>query len=314
MIKTTLISLLGLSLFVAVWLGSAQSIDELADTSTKIEGPSSRFSLRDIVQTNSVQKSQNSDATNRLNASVDTQMDSESEMAVKASVRIMIGDESGTGFFVRYPVPDGGSEVFLVTAAHTLVDGEQSMAEVVVRDQGQRKTQKFLIKDENGNKLWTQHPSQDIAAIPFNYKPATDIYVFDWDQLGDPEHFQTKQSCVGEIVSIPSFPAKLESSNQGFPVLRQGTIASYPLFPVKEQPSFLLDFSAFGGDSGAPVIDRGDDLQDRQFHLIGLVTSQIRQTDKSVMPFEERIQHTPMGLGIAVNSAMIRETILMIQR
>jgi hypothetical protein len=43
--------------------------------------------------------------------------------------------------------------------------------------------------------------------------------------------------------------------------------------------------------------------------VIGVVLGMERQTDRTSMPFEERIVHHPVGLAIAAHSEIIRETV-----
>ena len=49
------------------------------------------------------------------------------------------------------------------------------------------------------------------------------------------------------------FPRGLAANAAGFPILRSGRVASYPIAPAKIFPTFLLDFSVFPGNSGGPV-------------------------------------------------------------
>ncbi len=105
--------------------------------------------------------------------------------------------------------------------------------------------------------------------------------------------------------TIPSYPAQLEANDAGWPILRHGTVASYPLYPVEHCRSVLIDFHTFGGDSGAPVLTKADD----GWHVVGLVSGMHRQTDKATMPLQELTFHTPLGLSIVMQAAFIRETI-----
>ena len=49
------------------------------------------------------------------------------------------------------------------------------------------------------------------------------------------------------------FPQGLSANPAGFPILRSGRVASYPLGPSTAFPTFLLDFRVFPGNSGGPV-------------------------------------------------------------
>ena len=53
------------------------------------------------------------------------------------------------------------------------------------------------------------------------------------------------------------FPRGLAANAAGFPILRAGRVASYPVAPARIFPTFLLDFSVFPGNSGGPVFMSG---------------------------------------------------------
>ena len=119
-------------------------------------------------------------------------------------------------------------------------------------------------------------------------------------------------------VWIPCYPAQLESNLAGFPILRRGAVASFPLAPLKHYPTFLVDFRSFGGDSGAPVMLRssgspgillGALVSDKRPQIVGLVIGQHRETTRTTSPIGESTVHRSMGLGIVVHGKFIRETV-----
>ncbi|NDH95177.1 MAG: hypothetical protein EBZ13_11740, partial [Planctomycetia bacterium] len=112
---------------------------------------------------------------------------------------------------------------------------------------------------------------------------------------------------VGQEVFIPCYPAKLEANKAGWPILRKGSIATYPLTPLNSARTIFIDYSHFGGDSGSAVVAIIDD----EPVVVALVFAMQRQSDRMVMPFEERTVHTPLGLAIAVQAPIIRSTIEM---
>ena len=65
-----------------------------------------------------------------------------------------------------------------------------------------------------------------------------------------PRGWPGRTCAVGQAVSIPSYPAQLQANDAGWPILRHGTVASYPLCPVEHCQSVLIDFHTFGGDNG----------------------------------------------------------------
>jgi hypothetical protein len=108
---------------------------------------------------------------------------------------------------------------------------------------------------------------------------------------------------VGHEVCIPCFPIGTEANPAGWPVLRRGIIATHPLTPLSLAETFYVDSSSFGGESGAPVVWwQGDGV-----HVIGVISSMQRQTEKTKTALEEKVTHLPLGLGIAVQSPLLKE-------
>jgi hypothetical protein len=104
------------------------------------------------------------------------------------------------------------------------------------------------------------------------------------------------------------FPRGLAANQAGFPILRSGRVASYPVAPAKIFPTFLLDFSVFPGNSGGPVFmsDQGRRANpvstaaagagDPEF-IAGLLTQQVE------------LNHERLEIGIVTHAKFIRETL-----
>ena len=99
------------------------------------------------------------------------------------------------------------------------------------------------------------------------------------------------------------FPRGLAANQAGFPILRSGRVASFPIAPAQVFPTFLLDFTVFPGNSGGPVFmsqaarrrvgaDEGRDVQ----FIAGLLTQQVELNS-------ERLE-----IGIVTHAKFIRET------
>jgi hypothetical protein len=132
-----------------------------------------------------------------------------------------------------------------------------------------------------------------------------DVAPFEIDRIATDALFDSKRIRVGQEVYVPCFPAKVESNDAGFPILRKGSIASYPLNRPTVGGSILIDYSHFGGDSGAPVTA----ILDGAPVIVGVATAMIRQMNKIESEFEERTTHTPLGLATAVRSVLLLETL-----
>jgi hypothetical protein len=122
------------------------------------------------------------------------------------------------------------------------------------------------------------------AAIPLNYLTANETDV-------------ERAIAPGAELMVLGFPRGVAANNAGFPILRSGRVASYPVSP-KAFPTFLLDFSVFPGNSGGPVfVSRPGP---RPF-IAGLLTQQVELDD-------ERLE-----IGIVTHSKFILETLALME-
>lgn len=164
----------------------------------------------------------------------------------------------GAGFLISAPRPDGSPRTVLVTAAHVFNQMPDREARVGWRtaqfDGGWRFTpEPLVIRDDAGAPLWTKHPERDIAVIEV---VAPEIFAraaipLGW--LADAETFRTWQVGPGDELMALGYPHGLSSNTAGFPILRLGRVASWPLTPIEAFPTFLLDFAVAPGNSGGPV-------------------------------------------------------------
>jgi hypothetical protein len=238
-----------------------------------------------------------------------------------ATYKIANRDSTATCFVISHIVDsqDGQQDLLLITAAHVLEKMSGDECRIVVRakqDDSSFERMEIPLKVRSNNQpLWVRHPRMDVAALKMELPTGHPIVGLDFEQL-------SKESDLPEIgfqpsgeVWIPGFPAQLESSQSGFPVLRRGTLASFPLTPIKSNETFILNSDTFGGDSGAPVLMRSRQSNDQaeKLSIVGLVIGQHRETTKTVSPLEERVFHRPISLAIAVHSDFIRQTVELIK-
>lgn len=227
----------------------------------------------------------------------------------------------GTGFILGRPFPHEASRVrmVLITAAHVLngMPGENIF--IVMRRRigvsWQAVPTPIAIRHE-GRPLWVQHPSADVAAmyisLPMDLKPDG---VIGTDLLASDKLLTEYEIHPGDELNVLGYPLGIAGSG-GFPVLRSGKIASYPLVPVKENPYFLLDFRVFKGNSGGPVYLINDGrvyggaMNMITIQLImGLVSEEVGYTEQTQGIYENSVKTTPLGLARIVPSAYIAETI-----
>lgn len=231
------------------------------------------------------------------------------EDILSAVVRLTVGGRSMTGFIVAISDPEGKPIHLLVTAAHGFLETKEPNCSVIFRVIGENKEIKRFeksipIKAED-KPLWVKHPNLDVAILPIELPENAVLKPFSSEQIASSELIEQGKVHVGQDVYIPCYPVKIESNPMGWAVLRKGIISSHPLTPVEKIRAFLVDYSTFGGDSGAPVVA----LVDGKPIVVGIVVGMMRQTDVTKIPFEERVVHTPIGLAIAVQAHFIHEMI-----
>lgn len=162
----------------------------------------------------------------------------------------------GTGFIVAATAPDGAPRTILITADHVLAAMPRDKAKVGFRVADAAGEWRYTpvnvrIRDAEGDPLWTKHPLHDVAAIELPSGvaraalPAAD--------LAGAGALASQEIEPGDEMMVLGFPHGFAANTAGFPILRSGRVASYPLAPASRYPTFLLDFSVFAGNSGGPV-------------------------------------------------------------
>jgi len=224
---------------------------------------------------------------------------------IKATVQIdqPINDAKrmvGTGFLVSVPKPGGGVEIVLVTAAHVFEKMPAPQVRLGWRIVGKGgdwvyTPESLTIRTPNGP-LWYQHPAQDIAVIPIELPDGFREAAVPEAWLADDRSFAAEAVAPGEEMMTLGFPHGLSANIAGFPILRAGRLASYPLMPSSTYPTFLIDLTAVPGNSGGPVFMARDGT-----HPMALVTGVLI---KQVEDDNQRLE-----LGVVTDAVFIRQTI-----
>lgn len=229
---------------------------------------------------------------------------------LRATVKLADGKRGSTGFLVAVPDAGGGpSRIALVTAGHALTGVAGESCTAVFRAKGgadgfERREVSIRVRDGE-KRLFTRHATADVAVIGVVPPADADWQPFARGDIADIRRIDAGSVRAGRRVWVACYPAQVAAHPAGWPILRHGTIASHPLLPVAAVPTFFLDYSHFGGDSGsAAVIDaEGTPI------VAGVVVGMQRQTDRTVSPFEERTTHTPLDLAVTVHPLLVAETI-----
>ena len=219
----------------------------------------------------------------------------------------------GTGFLISAPRPDGTPRVVLVTAGHVLEkmpDAEMRTGWRIAMPDGSWKfdPQPLEIRDSDGAPLWTELPGRDVAVMELKAPDAFARAAIPLAWLADAETFDTLDVGPGDELLSLGFPRGLSANRAGFPILRVGRVASYPLTPVSAFPTFLLDFTVFPGNSGVPIYwtptarrRPGSSEPDHPF-IAGMLSQE-------VLVGTERL-----GLGVVIQAQYIRDAIALLDK
>lgn len=232
----------------------------------------------------------------------------------------------GTGFLINASTPDGKPRTVLITANHVFERMPSADARVGYRTANpdgswSYSPQTLTIRDAKGAELWTRHPSRDVAAISITAPPEFAKAAIPLNWLADDDTFTRNAVSAGDEMMALGFPRGLSANQAGFPILRSGRVASYPVAPARIFPTFLLDFSVFPGNSGGPVFVTGQSYRrklaqsadaaavdaaqggggggETQF-IAGLLTQQVELN-------KERLE-----IGIVTHAKFIREAIALL--
>lgn len=249
----------------------------------------------------------------RQQVDLDTAMMNATFRIVGPSAEVPGALYTGTGFLVGKPSADDSRKVFFVavTALHVLQGIQGDVAYAVMRGkdavpQFQRVQVPFQIRQQ-GAPAWKQHSSEDVAVMYIRLPTNHAMEVVPEDLLATDEAFEKYGFHPGDEVSAMGYPFGYEVNQFGFPLLRSGRIASYPLTPVRVMKQFFVDFSAFGGNSGGPVYISSQNrtynntmnIGSTVFRVLGVITQNVTSPDRS----------QNAGITKVVHAQFIREAI-----
>ncbi|MGH6986361.1 MAG: trypsin-like serine peptidase [Caulobacteraceae bacterium] len=225
----------------------------------------------------------------------------------------------GTGFLVSDPSPDGQPRTVLVTAKHVFegMPGTQATIGFRVQDadgEWRFAPEKIAIR-QGGRELWTENPDHDVAVIAVKAPSAFARAAIPLTWIADDQDLTARGLEPGEVMMALGYPQGLSSNSAGFPILRSGRIASYPLAPSSEFPTFLLDFRVFPGNSGGPVyaadpdpkLGAGSGLEETSNE--GLQANRSGPLVAGLLTQEVEYDHQNLGIGIVTEGRFIRDTL-----
>ena len=243
---------------------------------------------------------------------------------MRSTFKIQEDNKVGTVFILGQPVPDDASRAAytLFTAAHVLNGMKNDNVTIFLRKKEKDTFIKFPIQlkiRSNGKPLWIEHPEVDIAVMRMSIPHAADLKIISTEMIANDDFLNKFEVNPGDDLLVLGFPYGTESNEAGFPILRSGRIANYPLTPTKTTKTFMLDFEIFGGNSGGPVFMRS---RNRTYggsthigtvrQLMGIVSQEkiIIETVKTIGQ-EVKKKHK-LSIAVIVHASFLKELLLML--
>ena len=227
----------------------------------------------------------------------------------------------GTVFILAKPSASDPKKAYfvMVTAGHVLKKMVGDEAILFLRRKTGDTYQKILypIKiRKNGRPIWTDHPEADVAVMYISLPIEVDVIPVATGLLATDEMLKQFAVHPGDRLSCLGFPRGIEANEAGFPILRSGQIASYPLVPTKSVKAFVFDFNVFEGNSGGPVylsdsnrIYGGTTNIGTVQFLVGLVSEQASFNEEIKMGGKKLMLAHQLGLAIVIHASLIREAL-----
>jgi hypothetical protein len=224
----------------------------------------------------------------------------------------------GTVFFMGKPTEGNPTQAnyVLITAAHVLDRIAGDTALLVLRRKradGMYAKLPFPIPIRaNGKNLYMKNPTADVVAMFAALPSDADISLLPITLLADDTTLKQLEIHPGDALMCLGFPLNIDEN--GFPVIRSGVLASYPITPADTVKQYYYNFHVFPGNSGGPIYFSFENrIFDGSTHIgvqqgvIGLVSEAVG----SAMP---QFKDMPMDISVVVPGFYIRQTIDMLPK
>ncbi|MEN3333252.1 MAG: hypothetical protein V7641_2617 [Blastocatellia bacterium] len=244
-----------------------------------------------------------------------------STVLMRSTFKIIGRGSVGTVFIIGRPDPKIEKQLYfvLVTAAHVLEQmiGDDATLLLRKKDKDEYFKGGWPIKIRRGGKpLWTKHPSVDVAVMYVNLPKEADVALLPTSALATDEILDSFHVHPGDNLYCLGFPYTYEANSAGFPILRKGAIASYPLMPTEKVKTFLLDLNIFEGNSGGPVYlvetsrlgPNGIGMGNYQT-IVGIISKQIFVDEDNGSSTDTRKQKASIALAVVIHASFIRQAI-----
>ncbi|NNC86895.1 MAG: trypsin-like peptidase domain-containing protein [Akkermansiaceae bacterium] len=232
------------------------------------------------------------------------------EQLVLATYKLANPSSTATGLAVRHARTGGEERTYLLTARHVFDQMEGDRFQLIDREDrpdgtyGRR--ERSVPLRAGGEPLWKTHSQHDLALL--RLPDELEVEALPFAALAKAE--ELKRIHTGDSVRLAVFPERSEANGAGFSILRGGTIASYPLVPHRLHAIFLVDTTAWKGDSGGPVMHAKLTAPGDGPLVIGFVRGMrnITDTEKESRFVERKIDY-PLGVSEVLHAVFARELI-----
>ena len=243
---------------------------------------------------------------------------------MRSTFKIQQGSSIGTVFILGEPLKDYPKRAYfvLMTASHVLdsMKGEKATIYLRKKVNGSFVKYPFTISIRHkGKPLWVKHPDVDVAAMRLGIPRDSDRRLVPTTLLATDEFINKFEINPGDDLLVLGFPYGAESNEAGFPILRSGRIASYPLTPTRITKTFLLDFEVFRGNSGGPVFMCS---RNRAYggtthigvvrQVMGLVSQEKKIIERIKSIDQELLKEHKLSLAVVVHAIFLKELLNML--
>jgi S1-C subfamily serine protease len=206
----------------------------------------------------------------------------------------------GTGFLFGNLIEETEDKfnkynVYLVTNKHVLNNLNTIKVRFNPQMEQSAKDYDLILKDDNGNLLWTGHPDPeiDVAVVGINISKVRDegmkCSFFESDRHVETiEQLKQRDTSEGDSIFVMGFPMGMVAIDRQHTFVRGGIISRIKDLFEKRSKDFVIDAFVFPGNSGGPVITRPEtqSIHGTKFstkaNLIGIVKSYIPYNDVAI--------------------------------
>jgi hypothetical protein len=190
--------------------------------------------------------------------------------------RVYKAQSIGTGFIFQF-YSGKDSIVSIVTALHVIKNCKEGFIKFNTEKAGRTIYGDIVsVHMTNFNKLWIQHPNEDLAILPLlpitfdAYKTLKKLIAF----INFDENFILSNqiadslSAIQQIIMI-GYPKGFSDSVNNVPIARIGNTATPLFLNYNGRPKFLVDIPIYPGSSGSPIVVLSNGIYEfnRQFKL-----------------------------------------------